>query len=66
MVEVNTIEKAVEIAKVFFKKVGFPIVIITKATPEDNSWYVESMTIGMKVFVKIDKKSGEILEYSQI
>ena len=64
MNEVKTVKEAVKVAKDFLDEV-LPIYLITKIITQNGLWYVEINAVGITFFVKIDKNTGEVLEYSQ-
>jgi len=64
MNEVKTIKEAVKVAKDFLDEV-LPIYLITKIIPQNGLWYVEINAAGITFSMKIDKNTGEVLEYSQ-
>jgi len=64
MNEVKTVKEAVKVAKDFLDEV-LPIYLITKIIPQNGLWYVEINAAGITFSMKIDKNTGEVLEYSQ-
>ena len=64
---VKNAKEATIIAKDYLENdVELPFFIISKVIPENKHWIVEVSSFGTKFRIKIDKETGEILEYIQI
>jgi len=64
--KVEIAKQAVEIAKDFLETAGWPVSMITKAESQENFWIIEATTLMGAYRLKIDKESGEVIEYGKI
>ena len=66
MAKVESARQAVEIAREFLNASGMTFHLITKAMSQKDTWVIEAITFMGKFMLKIDKSSGEVIEYTQI
>lgn len=64
MTKVETAKQALEIANEFLKAAGITFHSITKVIPQGDMWIVEARAFGGNFMLKIDKESGEVIEYT--
>jgi len=63
MPEVKDASEAVEIAKNFMAKTGWELSLITDVVLEGGTWTVRALTLYGQMTLKIDSKTGEVLEF---
>ena len=62
MPEVRDASEAVEIAKNFMARTGWELSYITDVVREGDIWTVRALTLYGQMTLKIDAKTGEVLE----
>jgi len=63
MPEVKDASEAVKIAKNFMAKTGWELSYITDVVLEGDTWTVRALTLYGQMTLKINSKTGEVLEF---